>query len=62
MEKGVQHNPTTQLTWIPAASTGDNKAETSRRIKLTEGGDLMKYYPLDEEAQAEFQQWKLSNN
>jgi len=36
--------------------------ERFSRIKLTEGGDLMKYYPLDEEAQAEFQQWKLSNN
>lgn len=31
-------------------------------IKLTEGGDLMKYYPLDAEAQAEFQQCKLLNN
>jgi hypothetical protein len=62
VEEGVQHNPTTQLTWIPAASTGDNKLEAGRRIKLTKGGDLMKYYPLDEEAQAEFQQCKLSHN
>jgi len=31
---GVQHDPTAQLTWIPAANTGDNKVETSRRTNI----------------------------
>ena len=37
MEKGVQHDSTTQLTRIPAASTGDNQAETGRRTNITSG-------------------------
>jgi len=36
--------------------------ERFSRIKLAEGGDLMKYYPLDEEGQAEFQRWERSNS
>ena len=37
MEKGVQHNSTTQLARIPAASTGDNQAETGRRTNIASG-------------------------
>ena len=37
MEKGVQHNSTTQLARIPAASTGDNQAETGRPTNIASG-------------------------
>ena len=37
---GVQHDPTTQLTRIPAASTGDNKAETGRPTNIASGTGL----------------------
>ena len=37
MAEGVQHNPATQLTRIPAASAGDNQAETGHRTNITSG-------------------------
>jgi len=36
--------------------------ERFSRIKLAEGGDLIKYYPLNAEARVEFQQWKAANS
>lgn len=35
--------------------------EEFARIKLSEGGDLRKYYPLSPEAQAEYQAWKKAH-
>ena len=32
--------------------------EEFSRIRLAEGGDLRKYYPLTEEARAEYEEWK----
>ena len=32
--------------------------EVFSKLKLSEGGDLRKYYPLTEEAQQEFEEWK----
>jgi regulator of RNase E activity RraA len=32
--------------------------EVFTRIKLAEGGDLRKYYPLTDEAKAEYEEWK----
>jgi regulator of RNase E activity RraA len=31
------------------------------RIKLSEGGDLRKYYPLTDEARVEYEEWKQTN-
>lgn len=31
------------------------------RIKLAEGGDLRKYYPMTDEARAEYEEWKKTN-
>jgi regulator of RNase E activity RraA len=35
--------------------------EVFTRIKLSEGGDLRKYYPLSEEGRAEYEAWKVNN-
>jgi regulator of RNase E activity RraA len=35
--------------------------EVFTRIKLSEGGDLRKYYPLTDEARAEYEEWKKTN-
>jgi regulator of RNase E activity RraA len=32
--------------------------EDFTRLRLSQGGDLRKYYPLNEEAQAEYEEWK----
>ena len=32
--------------------------EVFSKLKLSEGGDLRKYYPLTDEAQQEFEEWK----
>ena len=37
MEKGVQHNPTAQLTRIPAASARNNQVEAGRRTNIASG-------------------------
>lgn len=34
-----------------------NEWEVFTRLKLSEGGDLRKYYPLNDEARAEYQAW-----
>lgn len=36
--------------------------ETFSRMRLAEGGDLRRYYPLSEEAQEEFAAWRESNS
>jgi regulator of RNase E activity RraA len=35
--------------------------EVFTRIKLSEGGDLRKYYPLNDEAKVEYEEWKKTN-
>ena len=35
--------------------------EEFSRMRLAEGGDLRKYYPLREDAQAEYEAWKKEN-
>jgi regulator of RNase E activity RraA len=35
--------------------------EEFSRIKLSEGGDLRKYYPLRADAQAEYEEWRKSH-
>lgn len=35
--------------------------EVFTREKLSEGGDLRKYYPLNDEAKAEYEEWKKTN-
>ncbi len=32
--------------------------EDFSRMRLSEGGDLRKYYPLSEEARAEYEAWR----
>jgi regulator of RNase E activity RraA len=32
--------------------------EDFTRLRLSQGGDLRKYYPLDDEARAEYEEWK----
>ena len=32
--------------------------ETFSRLKLAEGGALQRYYPLDEEGQCEYEEWR----
>jgi regulator of RNase E activity RraA len=32
--------------------------EDFSRMKLSEGGDLRRYYPLSEEARQEYEEWK----
>ena len=32
--------------------------EEFSRLKLSEGGDLRKYYPLSDEARAEYEAWR----
>ena len=39
-----------------------DEKEVFVRIKLQEGGDLSKYYPLNEEGQREYEAWKLSQS
>ncbi|HET7769602.1 MAG TPA: ribonuclease activity regulator RraA, partial [Chloroflexota bacterium] len=34
--------------------------EEFSRLRLSEGGDLRKYYPLNDEARAEYEQWKAA--
>jgi len=36
--------------------------EEFSRLKLSEGGDLRKYYPLSEEARAEYEQWRKGSH
>ena len=36
---------------------GHKEWEVFSKLKLSEGGDLRKYYPLNEEAQKEFEEW-----
>ena len=35
--------------------------ESFSRIKLSEGGSLYKYYPLDEEGRKEYEAWRREN-
>ena len=35
--------------------------EDFARLRLAEGGDLRKYYPLREDAQAEYEAWRATN-
>ena len=42
-----------------AAKAGEHAEwEEFSRLRLSEGGDLRKYYPLRNDAQAEYEQWK----
>ena len=45
------------------AKAGGEHAEWEdfTKIKLSEGGDLRKYYPLSEEGRAEYEEWKKTN-
>ena len=36
---------------------GHKEWEEFSKLKLSEGGDLRKYYPLNEEAQKEYETW-----
>ena len=48
-----------QLVDDIVAHAGTHKDwEVFSKLKLSEGGDLRKYYPLTEEAQQEFEEWK----
>lgn len=47
MAKEVIHEAHTKHEW-----------EDFTRMKLLEGGDLRKYYPLNDEARAEYEEWK----
>ncbi len=45
-----------------AEKAGDHAEwEVFSRMKLAEGGDLRKYYPLSDEAKAEYEEWKKTN-
>ena len=35
--------------------------EEFSKIKLSEGGDLRKYYPLRDDARAEYEEWRKTN-
>lgn len=43
---------------IAKLSGEKNEWEVFTRLKLSQGGDLRKYYPLNDEAKAEFQAWQ----
>jgi hypothetical protein len=36
--------------------------EDFTRLRLSQGGDLRKYYPLNEEARVEYEEWKKAQN
>jgi regulator of RNase E activity RraA len=40
------------------ATTAHEEWEIFSRIKLAEGGSLRKYYPLNEEGQREYEEWR----
>ena len=45
-----------------AGKAGDHAEwEVFSRMRLAQGGDLRKYYPLTDEARAEFEEWKKTN-
>ena len=39
-----------------------NEWEEFSRLKLEQGGDLRKYYPMNDEAQIEYEKWRKSKN
>lgn len=43
---------------VARKTTEKNAWEDFVRIKLAEGGDLRKYYPMNEEAKAEYEAWR----
>jgi regulator of RNase E activity RraA len=43
---------------VLAATTAHEEWEVFSRIKLAEGGALKKYYPLNEEGQREYEEWR----
>jgi regulator of RNase E activity RraA len=43
---------------VLAATTAHEEWEVFSRIKLAEGGSLRKYYPLNEEGQREYEEWR----
>lgn len=38
-----------------------NEWEEFSRMRLSQGGELRKYYPLSEEARAEYEEWRKQN-
>ena len=47
---------------IAKLSTEKNEWEDFTRMKLAQGGDLRRYYPLDEQARAEFETWQAARS
>jgi regulator of RNase E activity RraA len=46
---------------LAAKATAHVEWEEFSRIRLAEGGDLRKYYPLSDEARPEYEAWKANN-
>jgi regulator of RNase E activity RraA len=46
---------------VVAATVAHEEWEVFSRIKLAEGGALTKYYPLNDEGQREYEQWRREN-
>ena len=46
---------------IAKKSGEKNEWEEFTRLKLSQGGELRKYYPLTPEAQAEYDAWKAEH-
>ena len=56
-DDGVVIVPIQLVDEVLERAGGHKEWEVFSKLKLSEGGDLRKYYPLNEEAQKEFEEW-----
>ncbi len=57
-DDGVVVVPIKLAPELLAKASAHNEWEEFARLRLSEGGDLRKYYPLSAEAQAEYEEWR----
>ncbi|HLZ10358.1 MAG TPA: ribonuclease activity regulator RraA [Chloroflexota bacterium] len=60
-EDGAVVVPIALAPQLAAKATEHVEWEEFSRIKLSEGGDLRKYYPLSDEARAEYEAWRRAH-
>ncbi len=61
-DDGVVLVPINLAPAVLATTTAHEEWEVFSRIKLAEGGALTKYYPLNEEGQREYEEWRRQGN
>ena len=61
-EDGVVAVPVSYAERLAERASHHAEWEEFSRLRLSQGGDLRKYYPLREDAQAEFEAWKKSGS